>query len=205
MIELHGAQTGNTLRAVIALEETRLPYEVHKVDLAGGKHREKPYLDLNATARVPTLIDRDGPGGKPLVLTQSNAIMLYVAEKSGMLLPPEGVERVRALEWLFFFVTDVIAPSHQAFFLGRDPAFEGVEESKRRLEERALGMYEHVDKQLDGKRFLAGDSFTLADVAGYTITSSFAKQVPPSLLHVARWMTEVSARPAVKRGLTAFR
>jgi GST-like protein len=88
--------------------------------LARGAHRTADYLRLNPTGRVPTLVDSDGPGGERLVVTQSNAIMLYIAEKSGTLLPISGIKRARALEWLFFFVTDVIALGLQAFALSRD-------------------------------------------------------------------------------------
>src|SRR5215216_1641532 len=102
MIELFGDATGNSIRAAMALEESDLMYEPRKVALARGEHRADAYLELNPIGRVPTLVDSDGPGGEPLVLTQSNAIMLYIAEKSGRLLPASGVERVRALEWLFF-------------------------------------------------------------------------------------------------------
>src|SRR5215813_2238795 len=93
MIELFGDATGNSNRAAIALEESGLAYEPRKVALARGEHRGAGYLELNPTGRVPTLIDSDGPGGERFVLTQSNAIMLYAAEKSGTLLPPGGVER----------------------------------------------------------------------------------------------------------------
>jgi len=120
MIELFGDATGNSIRAAIALEESRVSYEPRKVALARGEHRAAEYLQLNPTGRVPTLVDSDGPGGERLVLTQSNAIMLYIAEKTGTLLPSSAVERARALEWLFFFVTDVIAPNAQAFVLSRD-------------------------------------------------------------------------------------
>lgn len=204
MIELFGDATGNSVRAAIALEESGLAYEPRKVTLARGEHRIAEYLQLNPTGRVPTLVDSDGPGGERFVLTQSNAIMLYVAEKSGTLLPSNGVERTRALEWLFFFVTDVIAPSLQAFVLSRDStaAHAGA---IHRLNERAISIYEHVDRRLVDRPFLAGSSFTLADIAAYTITTAFESELRLDRFpHVRPWLERVSARPAVQRGRRIF-
>ena len=204
MIELFGDATGNSTRAATALEESGLTYEPRKVTLARGEHRAAEYLQINPTGRVPTLVDSDGPAGERLVLTQSNAIMLYIAEKSGTLLPSSGVERVRALEWLFFFVTDVIAPSLQAFVLSRD-ATAAHGDAVHRLNERALALYGHVDRQLADRPFLAGSSFTLADIAGYTITTALESQLQwDALPHVRRWFERVGARPAVQRGRRIF-
>ena len=204
MIELFGDATGNSTRAAIALEESGLTYEPRKIILARGEHRAPEYLQLNPTGRVPTLVDSDGPAGERLVLTQSNAIMLYIAEKSGALLPSSSVERARALEWLFFFVTDVIAPSLQAFVLSRD-ATAAHRDAVHRLNERALAFYEHVNRRLADRPFLAGSSFTLADIAGYTITTALEAQLQwDELPHVRRWFERVGARPAIQRGRRIF-
>lgn len=205
MIELFGDATGNSTRAAIALAESGLAHGPRKVTLARGEHRAAEYLQLNPTGRVPTLVDSDGPEGGRFVLTQSNAIMLYIAEKSGTLLPSSGVERARAHEWLFFFVTDVIAPSLQAFALGRDAA-TAHGDAVHRLNERAVALYEHVDRRLADRPFLVGSSFTLADIAGFTITTALEAQLPwDALPHVRRWLDRVGARPAVVRGLSMFR
>jgi GSH-dependent disulfide-bond oxidoreductase len=130
--------------------------------------------------------------------------MLYIAERSGTLLPASGVERTRAFEWLFFFVTDVIAPSAQAFILSRDSATAHAD-AIRRIKERALAMYEHVDRRLADRPFLAGSTFTLADIAGYTITTAFEAELQwDSLSHVRGWLDRVGARPAVQRGRRVF-
>jgi GST-like protein len=204
MIELFGDATGNSTRAAIALEESGLAYEPRRVALARGEHRAAEYLRLNPTGRVPTLVDSDGPGGERFVLTQSNAIMLYIAEKSGTLLPSSGVERARAIEWLLFFVTDVIAPSLQSFALSRDSA-AAHGNAIHRLNDRAVAMYEHVNQQLGDRLFLAGSSFTLADIAGYTITKALEAQLQwDALRHVRPWLERVGARPAVQRGQCVF-
>lgn len=138
------------------------------------------------------------------MLTQSNAIMLYIAEKSGTLLPSSGAERARALEWLCFFVTDVIAPNAQAFILSRD-SMAAHGDAIHRLNERALALYEHVDRRLADRPFLAGSPFTLADIAGYTITTALEARLRwDALPHVRRWLERVGARPAVERGRRVF-
>ena len=114
------------------------------------------------------------------------------------------MERARALEWLFFFVTDVIAPSLQAFVLSRDTtAAHG--DAIHRLNERALALYEHVDRRLADRPFLAGNAFTLADIAGFTITTALEAQLPwDGLPHARGWLARVGARPAVQRGRSMF-
>lgn len=204
MIELFGDATGNSTRAAIALEESGLRYKPRKITLARGEHRSPEYLRLNPTGRVPTLVDAEGPTDERFVLTQSNAIMLYIAEKSGTLLPSSGVERTRALEWFFFFVTDVIAPSLQAFVLSRDSAADHGK-AVHRLNERALALYEHVERRLADKPFLAGSAFTLADIAGYTITTAIEPQLQWGALPLTRrWLERVGARPAIQRARRIF-
>ena len=206
MIELFGDATGNTFRATITLEEAGLPYRPRRIDLSRGEQRDDAYLRLNATGRIPTLIDTAGPGGQPLVLTQSNAIMFYAAEKSGRLLPQDGTQRVRALEWLFLFVTDVIAPSHQGYFLRKGPEAPACEQAVRRLDERAISWYPHIDRHLAGHAYFAGEAFSLADIAAYTITAALAGQLTwDSLPNVRGWFERVRARAAVRNAMAAFR
>ena len=117
-VTLYGAKTGNCLRVSIALEEAFVPYHVAHIDLSAGGQHQAEYVKLNPLAKVPTLVDALGPNG-PHVISQSNAILLYLSEKApGRLVPFErGLQRYRALERFLFFVTDVIAPSHAAFHL----------------------------------------------------------------------------------------
>jgi GSH-dependent disulfide-bond oxidoreductase len=206
MIELYGDNTGNAFRVAIALEESSLLHRYCRVDLSRGEQLASVYLDLNATGRIPTIVDLGASEGAPLVLTQSNAIMLYIAEKSGALLPAEGAARAKALEWFFFFVTDVIAPAHQSFYLRRSLGGDVYEEAARLLDDRATSMYHHVDRRLANCRFIAGETFGLADIAGYTITTALNEQLPwRDLPNLRRWFETVRARPAVIRGMAAFR
>ena len=134
------------------------------------------------------------------MLTQSNAIMLYAAEKSRTLLPASGVERARALKWLFFFVTDVIAPSARLSSWAANSTATHTDAIKQ-IKERAFALYEHADRRLADRPFLAGSIFTLADIAGHTITTAFEGELKwHALPHVRRWLEHVGARPAVQRG-----
>ena len=123
-LELHGAQTGNSIRAAIALEEAGLSYTPKLVDLASGAHQGVDHLALNPLGKVPVLVEKQ-EGRVPFILTQSNAIILYVAGKAlGRLLPENDRDRAVVLERFFFFVTDIIAVSHAAFSLRASAAQE---------------------------------------------------------------------------------
>lgn len=205
MIELLGDATGNCIRVAVALEEARLSYRVRKIDLGKGGQRSPEYLRLCPVGRVPTIIDDEGPRGQKLVLTQSNAILVYLGEKSGHLLAKDGLLRISTLEWLFLFVTDVIAPNHQNFHLQRalGPALSaGV---TRELNRRSVSMYAHVDAQLGRFPFVAGDDLSIADIAGYTITAAIRDLLPwESLPNVLRWFQTLAQRPGFQRGMEIF-
>lgn len=205
MIELLGDATGNCIRVAVALEEAGLPYRVRKIDLSKGEQRNPEYLGLCPFGRVPTIIDDQGPHGQRLVLTQSNAILVYLGEKSGHLLPKEGYLRIVTLEWLFLFVTDVIAPNHQRFHLQQALGPDLPAAVTRELNRRSLSMYNHVDTQLRRFPFIAGEDLSIADIAGYTITAAIRDHLPwNSLTHVRRWFQTLAQRPGFQRGAGIF-
>lgn len=141
-----------------------------------------------------------------MILTQSNAILLYIAEKSGKLLAPGGEPRARALEWLFLFVTDVIAPSHLGFHLKRALGAQADKGAQRWLDERAVSLYGHIDRRLADLAFLAGRNFSLADIVAYPITVALSDQLPwEALPNLQRWFENLRARPTVIRGMNVFR
>jgi GST-like protein len=205
MIELLGDATGNCIRVAVALEEAGLPYRVTKIDLGKGQQRSPDYLRLCPAGRVPTIIDDRGPGGARLVLTQSNAILVYLGEKSGHLLPQDGYLRTMTLQWLFLFVTDVIAPSHQAFHLQQALGPALSPDVIRELNRRSVSMYTHVDEQLRRFPFIAGDKLSIADIAGYTITAAIRDHLPwNTLTHVRTWFQTLAQRPGFQRGVKLF-
>ncbi len=200
MIELYAARTGNGLRAAIALAESELPYTVHVVDLARGEHKRDDYLTLNPTGRIPTLVERQADGESGLVLTQSTAIMLYAAELSGRLLPEDRIERAAALEWFAFFVTDVIAPLNQASLM-RMSVDDNVTTALQWLNDRGARYLAFADARLADRPFLAGEAFSIADVAAYPLVSSLDEAVLAPLTHLRRWHAAVGGREGVRRGL----
>ncbi|TDV35882.1 GST-like protein [Paraburkholderia caballeronis] len=201
-VELYGAQTGNCIRAAIALEEAGVRYAVRHVDLARGEQRQASFRALNPAGKVPVLVDRNDADA-PLVLSQSNAIVLYAAEQSpGSLLPADDpAQRAVAFERFFFFVTDVIAPGHAAFYLKH----KRMPEAAAALESRAAHRLAEAERFLERSPFVAGDRFTIADIAAFTIVNAMsATPGEPVLPNLARWLRDVAARPAVVRGYRAF-
>lgn len=200
-LELYGDRTGNCLRVAIALEEARLPYVARRVDLNGRAHFDQSFLSLNPLGKVPVLIDRRGP--EPLVLTQSNAIMVYVASLAPGKLSPLSDARAlaRCNERFFFFITDVIAPSHAGFRL---QAY-GSDAAAALLNQQALGMLQAAEGFLAEDRYMNGANFGAADIAAYTIARTFRNHLDwANAPRLAEWMERVGERPAVQRGLAVF-
>ncbi|WP_397448026.1 glutathione S-transferase family protein [Pseudomonas sp. NA-150] len=201
-IELYGAMTGNSLRVAIALEEAALAYRVKVVDMRHGEHLQPEFLRLNPLGKVPVIIERTESGAE-CVLTQSNAIIFYLADKApGTLLPIHDLRlRAVALERFFYFLTDVIAPSHSGFFLRK----QGEEAGAAALNQQALLMLVSAERFLTASTFIAGDTFTVADIAAFTIALSYERQIDWSALPLLKaWYERVRTRPAVIRGIVSL-
>ncbi|QWT21381.1 glutathione S-transferase family protein [Bacillus sp. NP157] len=198
--DLHGARTGNSLRAAIALAESGLPFKAVPVDLRRGEHRSNAFAALNPLGKVPVLVIDDGDG--PWALSQSGAIMLEVARRAGeRLMPREPRANALALERFFYFITDVIEPSHAGFFLARDDEQAGAVALHRLVVERIHA----ADAFLSRSPWMSGQHFSLADIAAYTLITAEGEHVDwdahPTL---SSWYGRVATRPAVKLGLAAF-
>jgi GST-like protein len=201
-IELHGARTGNCLRVAVTFEESGIPYTPVRLDLRHGAHGAPDYLVLNPAGKVPTVVDRREVG-KPYVLTQSNAIMLWVAEqRPGLLIPVDDMaQRSTTLERYFYFITDVIERSRAAFQLRAS----GDHEGSAYLDQLALESAVFSEIFLKNAEFMAGDRFSIADIAGWTILSFFEPRIDwANRPRLRRWLDIISARPAVSRGMHAF-
>ena len=200
-LELYGAQTGNCIRAAIALEEAGLPYTPKLVDLSRDAQRGAAHLALNPAGKVPVLVEKE-EGREPFVLTQSNAIILYAAGKAaGRLLPESERARAIVLERFFFFVTDVIAVSHAAFSLRAS----GAQAAQMILTDRMLATLATAERYVGDAEFIAGETFSAADIAAFTITQSVNSDLPwPRLPNLRRWFEQIEGRPSVTRGLHAF-
>ncbi|VVP67437.1 Glutathione S-transferase [Pseudomonas fluorescens] len=200
-IELYGANTGNSVRAAIALEEANIPYTARPVDLRAGEHRDPAFLALNPAGKVPTLIDRTLTPAQ--VINQSNAIIQYADSRApGRLSPAQhGPGRDKVMDRYFFFVTDIIAPSHAAFFLRQ----AGLNDAANLIDRRVIEQFGLAESFLTGA-FMAGDQFSMADISAFTLATSIRDRLDwRSLVRLARWFDTVEARPAVQRGLNVFR
>lgn len=199
-IELYGAPTGNSLRAAIALEEAGIPYSARRLNLQANEQRDLSYLALNPAGKVPTLVDHTST--PPLVINQSNAIIQFADAKApGRLAPAHrGPKRDLVFDRYFFFVTDVIGPSHAAFFLRQ----AGFIEAAAVIDLRVIEQLVYSERFLTGD-FMAGDQFSMADISAYTIAASFRDRLDWKVLsRLSRWFYAIEARPAVQRGLKAF-
>jgi len=200
MIDLYAAGTSNGMRARIALEECALPYEFHPIALDKGEHKTPQFLAMNPNGQIPVIVDRDGPGGKPLTLSQSTAILMYCAEKSGKFIPEDPAARAAMLEALMVASTDV-TPIFGAYF-GIARSKEPHAPSMQLFKERLRALFEVWDGKLARHRYAAGDEVTIADFslyAGYARIKGVAADLFEGLPNLARWAGEMAARPGVKK------
>lgn len=199
MIKLYTWTTGNGLRAAVALAESGLAYEVHKVDLSKGEQKTPEYAKINPTGAIPAIVDTEGPDGKPAALAQSGAILLYVAEKSGKFIPKDPMRRAQAYQWFMQACSDVAGGNgtlFQAENNAPDKSIANVEFFRKRL----LNSFKHVDQQLAGRDFIAGE-LSIADLALYPPYAQ-RKALLPELKNLARWAEKMAARPGVQKGMS---
>ncbi len=200
MIQLYTWGTPNGKKVSIMLEEIELPYEIHPVNLGQREQFKPEYLAINPNNKIPAIIDTDGPGGKPLTIFESGAILMYLAEKSGKFLPPETSRRYEVIQWLMFQMGGVGPMFGQANYFFK--LSEKVPYAIERFHKEVLRLYGVLDKELAQKEFLAG-TYSIADIATYPWVGRHEghnvklEQFP----NVKRWFDAISGRPAVKRGM----
>lgn len=201
MIDLYTFGTSNGLRASIMLEECGAPYTTHKVDILKGEQKNPEFLKINPMGAIPAIVDRDGPGGAKLVLSQSAAILFYLAEKYGKFLPKDPARRALVDQWTMAAATDLGPQFGVCFQLSmreeRTPAITQLVES------RMVSLLKPFNSRLADEQYLAGD-YSIADIAAYPVwfrTKQRLSHLTGGLDHIDRWAAEVAARPAVQRGL----
>ncbi|HZN85922.1 MAG TPA: glutathione S-transferase family protein [Burkholderiales bacterium] len=202
MIDLYAAGTSNGMRARIALEECGLPYEFHPVALDKGEHKTPQFLAMNPNGQIPVIVDRDAAGGKPVTLSQSTAILVYCAEKSGKYMPRDAAARAAMLEALMNASTD-ITPIFGAYF-GIVRSKEPHAPSAQLFKDRLRAFFKVWDDKLAKRKCAAGDEVTIADFslyAGYARIKGAAPDILEGLPNVTRWAEAMAARPAVQRAL----
>lgn len=202
MIDLYTFNTSNGHRASIILEECGLPYRVHKVDLAKGEQRTPDFLNINPAGAIPAIVDHDVPGG-PLKLSQSGAIVLYAAEKTGRFLPADPARRALALQWLMLAVTDV-ARASTSIFLSSAVLPDKFPANVAYFEEQTLRYLRVAEARLAGRSFLA-DELSVADFALYPLYAVRKALVDKAgdLPELTRWGAALAARPGVDKGMRA--
>lgn len=198
MIELHTAATPNGYKISIALEELGLPYEVHRVDLGAGEQKSEAFSKLNPNSKIPVIVDRDDGD---LVVFESGAILVHLAEKAGRLLPVDRHDRSRALQWLFFQVGNLGPMMGQANVFTRY-APERIEYAIGRYQRECRRLFEVLDGRLAEVEYLAGE-YSIADIANFcwARTHRWSRIDVDGLPHLHRWLAAIAARPAVVRGL----
>jgi GSH-dependent disulfide-bond oxidoreductase len=208
-IQLYSLNTPNGVKASIMLEETGLEYEAHLVDLSEDENHSPEFLTLNPNGKIPAIIDPHGPDDQPLPLFESGAILMYLADKSGLFLPVDGVERWQTIQWLFFQAAGVGPMFGQVGFFNK---FAGREyEDKRPLERyvaeanRLLGV---LDARLKGRDWIMGEQYSIADIATIGMVRNLITHYEARELvgydrfsNVDAWLARSLERPAVQRGL----
>jgi GST-like protein len=208
-LQLYSLPTPNGVKVSIMLEEIGLPYEVHLVDFGKNDQTTPEFLSLNPNGKIPAIIDPDGPDGKPLALFESGAILQYLAEKTGKLLPSDNARRYHTIQWVYFQMGGIGPMFGQ---LGYFHKFAGKEiDDKRPLQryaaesKRLLGV---IERRLDGRQWIMDDDYTIADISmlGWVrnlIGFYGARDVVEfdTFKHVSAWLERGLARPAVQRGL----
>lgn len=207
-LQLYSINTPNGVKASIMLEEIGLPYEGHFIDIGADETWTPEYLSLNPNGKIPAILDPDGPGGQPLALFESGAILVYLAEKTGQLLPTDPAARYQTLQWVMFQMAAIGPMFGQLGFFHKfaGKAFEDKRPLERYVAEskRLLGV---LETRLEGRDWIMGD-YSIADVATLGWVRNLigfyeARDLVEfdSLTQVPAWLERGLARPAVQRGL----
>ena len=205
-IDLYTFRTANGRKASIMLEECALPYAVHVIDITKGDQHAAAFRAINPNGRIPAIVDPDGPDGGPYKVFESGAILLYVAEKCGVLLPRGTAGKYDAIQWLMLQMGGVGPMFGQAFHFRHqtpnDAPADAVAYGRARYEAEVARLCGVLDRRLAESEYLAGD-YSVADIATYPwialhrwLDIDFAR-----LPHLARWHDAIAARPAVQRGM----
>jgi GST-like protein len=208
MIDFFTSTSPTPQKVWLLLEELGLEYRPHKIDVWKGGQFSDEFVKMNPNRKVPVLVDQDGPDGRPVTLFESGAILIYLAEKHGQFLPAAGEARYDTIKWLMFQMAS-IGPmlgqfNHFQRYAPPDNAY-----SKSRYTTEAMRLYELLDNRLGEAPYLAGDDYTIADIATFPWIRSMAKIYPngPAFCtdhfgghpHLWRWFDAIAARPAAQR------
>ena len=201
-IDLYTWGTPNGRKVSVMLEETGLAYAVHPVNIGKGEQFLPEFQAINPNGKIPAIVDPDGPGGKRLALFESGAILIYLAEKTGRLLPADLAQRYVTLQWLMFQMGGVGPMFGQAHHFIRF-AKEKVPYAIDRYRSETRRLYGVMDKRLGENAYLAGGDYTIADIATFPWVArhDYHEVALAEFPNVERWFKAIGARPAVIRGM----
>lgn len=201
MIDLYTWTTPNGRKVSIMLEELGLPYRTHAINIGKGDQFKPDYVKINPNAKIPAIVDPDGPDGKPVAMMESGAILIYLAGKTGKLLPESVRGRYDALQWLMFQMGGVGPFFGQVHHFLRS-AKQAVPYAIERYVKETRRLYGVLNDHLENHEFLA-DEYSIADIATYPWTARYEwhKTRLEDFPHVKRWFDTLSARPAVQKGM----
>ncbi len=201
-IELYSWATPNGHKVHIMLEELGLPYNVHAINIGAGDQFDPEFLKISPNNKMPAIVDPDGPGKAPISLFESGAILIYLAEKYGRFLSSEPRDRYVTLQWLMWQMGGLGPMLGQAHHF-RQYAPERIDYAYDRYTNEANRLYGVLDKRLGEARFLAGEDYSIADMAAWPWTRYPERQgvERADYPNFQRWFEEIEARPAVQRGV----
>jgi GST-like protein len=208
-LQLYSLPTPNGVKVSIMLEETGLPYEPHLVSFESNDQMSPEFLSLNPNNKIPAILDPNGPAGKPLALFESGAILIYLAEKTGLFLPQDAAGRYETIQWLMWQMGSIGPMFGQLgffhFFAGKDYADKRPRDRYVAESKRLLGV---LDQRLEGRDWIMGGAYTIADIATFPWVRNLIERYEAGDLvgmqdfpHVTRALAAFVARPAVMRGL----
>jgi GST-like protein len=208
-IQLYSLPTPNGIKVSVMLEETGLPYEPHRVGFETNDQMSPEFLSLNPNNKIPAILDPDGPGGKPLALFESGAILLYLADKAGMFMPEDAARRYEAIQWLMFQMGGIGPMFGQVGFFHK---FAGREYEDKRPRDRYAAesrrLLAVLNKRLADRAWIMGDAYTVADIATFPWVRNLIGFYEAGDLvgisdfpNVTRVLAAFVARPAVARGI----
>jgi GST-like protein len=201
MIDLYTWGTPNGRKISVALEELGLPYKTFPINITKNEQFAPDFLKISPNNKIPAIVDHEGPGGKPHAVFESGAILIYLAEKTGKLMPQDPVGRSVCLQWLMFQMGGLGPMCGQAHHFRRF-APEQIPYAIKRYTDETARLYGVMDKRLGEAAYLAGPDYTIADIASYPWIArhEWQGQDLNNFPNLKRWYDAISARPAVERG-----
>lgn len=205
MIDFYAWSTPNGIKISIALEELALPYRIIPVNIGAGAQFEPEFLTISPNNKIPAIVDHDGPSGKPYPLFESGAILLYLAEKTGQLIPGDAAGRFTTVQWLMFQMGGIgplLGQNHHFRTYAPEPIPYAID----RYTNEARRLYGVLDRRLGESEYLAG-AYSIADIATFPWIRPYKRQGQDlgEFPQLKRWFDAIAERPAVVRGIDALK